>query len=139
MFLQCLLTSLSCFNVFLQGLLNTVYGNVVFSRSRMQARHKSLVFFRSLSICSCSLRLCKALVGFWYWKSLGWFERFWKVLQALRGFVRLLAVLKCFERLWDILSGFRGLDGCYCALGGFGFGRLWEAFAKTKNLSLIHI
>ena len=63
-----------CFNAILQGLLKTVYGNVVFSRSKMHARHKSLVFFRSLAICSCSLRLCKALWGFWrYWKSLGWF------------------------------------------------------------------
>ena len=76
-FLECLLTSVWCFNVFLQGLLKTVYGNVVFSRSKMHARHKSLVFFRSLAICSCSLKLCKALGGFWrYWKFLGWFERF---------------------------------------------------------------
>ena len=64
-FLRCLLTSVSCFNLFLQGLLNTVYGNVVFSRSKMHALHKSHVFFRSLAICSCSLRLCKALWGFW--------------------------------------------------------------------------
>ena len=47
-FLQCLLTSVSCFNVFLRGLLNTVYGNVMFSRSNMHARHtcNSLAFDR---------------------------------------------------------------------------------------------
>ena len=101
--LQCLLTSVARFNVFLQGLLKTVYGNVVFSRSKIQGRHKSLVFFRSLAICSCSLRLCKALGGFWwYWKSLGWFESFWKALQALQGFVRLWAVLRGFEILWGL-------------------------------------
>ena len=32
---------------FLQGLLNPAYGNVVFSRSKMHARCKTLVFFRS--------------------------------------------------------------------------------------------
>ena len=93
-FLQCLLTSVWCFNRILQVLLKTVYENVVFSRSKMHARHKSLVFFRSLAICSCSLRLCKALWGFWrYWKSLGWFGRFWKALRALGGFVRLLSLI----------------------------------------------
>ena len=35
-------------NAFLQGLLNPAYGNVVFSRSKLHALHKSLVFFRSL-------------------------------------------------------------------------------------------
>ena len=103
-FLQCLLTSVWCFNAILQGLLKTVYENVVFSRSKIHARHKSLVFFRSLAICSCSLRLCKALWGFWrYWKSLEWFERFWKALQALGGLVRLCAVLRGVERLWEVL------------------------------------
>ena len=105
-FLQCLLASVWCFNGILQGLLKTVYGNVVFSRSKMHARHKSLVFFRSLAICSCSLRLCTALWGFWrYLKSLGWFGRFWKALQALGGFVRLWAVLRGVAGLWDALGG----------------------------------
>ena len=31
----------------LQGLLTSAYGNVVFSRSKMHLRYKSLVFFRS--------------------------------------------------------------------------------------------
>ena len=35
-------------HAFLQGLLNPVHGNVVFSRSKLHALHKSLVFFRSL-------------------------------------------------------------------------------------------
>ena len=35
-------------HAFLQGLLNPAYGNVVFSRSKLHALHKSLVFFRSL-------------------------------------------------------------------------------------------
>ena len=66
--------------------------------------HKTLVFFRSFAISSCSLRRYKALGGFcWYWKSLGWFERFWKALQALRGFARRWVVLRGFERLWDAL------------------------------------
>ena len=129
-FLQCLLTSVSCFNVFLQGLLQTVYGKVVCSCSKMHAHHKSFVFFRSLAICSCSLRLCKALWGFWwYWKSLGWFERFWKALQALWGFVRLWPVLRGLNRFWEALGGFMGF-GWLCALGWFGFGRLWEGFEK---------
>ena len=35
-------------NAFLQGLLKSAYGNVVFSRSKLHALHKSLVFFRTL-------------------------------------------------------------------------------------------
>ena len=36
------------FNAILRCFLRAVYGNVVFSRSKMDAHHKSLVFFRSL-------------------------------------------------------------------------------------------
>ena len=97
----------------------------------MHARHKSHVFFRSLAICSCSLRLCKALRGFRrYWKSLGWCGRFWKALQALGGFVRLCAVLRGVERLWGALGGFIDLGRLCHALGGFGCVMLWEAFDK---------
>ena len=35
------------FNAILRWFLRAVYGNVVFSRSKMDAHHKSLVFFRS--------------------------------------------------------------------------------------------
>ena len=91
---------MSCFNAFLQGLLKTVYGKVLFSRSKMQARHKSLVFFRSLSICSCSLRLCKALRGFGrYWKSLGGSGMVWKALEGSAGFARFCEAMGSFERL----------------------------------------
>ena len=34
----------------LQGLLNPVHGNVVFSRSKLHAHHNSLVLFRSLLV-----------------------------------------------------------------------------------------
>ena len=36
------------FNAILRCFLRAVYGNVVFSRSKMDAYHKSLVFFRSV-------------------------------------------------------------------------------------------
>ena len=47
-FLWCVLTSVWCFNAIWLCFLRAVYGNVVSSRSKMHARHKSLVFFRSL-------------------------------------------------------------------------------------------
>ena len=59
-----------------------------------------------------------------------WFERFWKALQALGGFVRLCAVLRGVDRLWEALGGFINFGWLCHALGGFGFGRLWEAFEK---------
>ena len=61
---------------------------------------------------------------------MGWFGRFWKALQALGGFVRLCAVLRGVERLWEALGGFIDFGWLCHALGGFGFGRLWEAFEK---------
>ena len=117
-------------------MLKNVYGNVVFSRSKMHARHKSIVFLRSLAICSCSLRLCKALVGFWwYWKSLGWFERFWKARQALRGFVRLLAVLKGLEMLCEVLEALDGFVMLWEALALEGFGKLLKSFGRLWDLA----
>ena len=65
---------------------------------------------------------------------MGWFERFWKALQALRGFLRLWAVLRGLERLWEALEGFIGFVWLCHALGGFGFGRLWEGFEKPWGL-----
>ena len=61
---------------------------------------------------------------------MGWFERFWKALQALRGFVRIWAVLRLLKSLEEALEGFRGFGRLCHALGGFAFGRLWEAFEK---------
>ena len=67
------------------------------------------------------------------WEALGWFERLWKGLQALRGFVRLWAVSRGLERLWEALGGFIGFGWLCHALGGFGFGRLWGAFEKPRG------
>ena len=84
------------------------------------------IFFRSLSICSCSLRLCKALRGFGrYWKSLGGFGMVWKALEGFAGFGRFCEALDGFVMLWEAL-----------ALEGFGkilksLGRLWEAVASA--------
>ena len=62
-----------------------------------------------------------------------WFERFWKALQALGGFVRLCAVLRGFVRLWEALGGFINFGWLCHALGGFellkSHGGLWEAVA----------
>ena len=58
---------------------------------------------------------------------MGWFGRFWKALQALGGFCEAMG---SFERLWEALGGFIDFGWLCHALGGFGFGRLWEAFEK---------
>ena len=44
--------------------------------------------------------------------------------------MRLCAVLRGVERLWEALGGFIDFGWLCHALGGFGFGRLWEAFEK---------
>ena len=44
--------------------------------------------------------------------------------------MRLWAVLRGLERLWEALGGFIDFGWLCHALGGFGFGRLWEAFEK---------
>ena len=47
------------FNAILRCFLRAVYGNVVFSRSKMDAHHKSLVFFRSLLLTAvANLMFC---------------------------------------------------------------------------------
>ena len=52
-------------HVFLQGLLNPAYGNVVFSRSKLRAHHKSLVFFRSLLLPAvANLMFCMYFIIF---------------------------------------------------------------------------
>ena len=58
------------------------------------------------------------------------FGMVWKALWDLGGFVRLWAVLRGVERLWEALGGFIDFGWLCHALGGFGFGRLWEAFEK---------
>ena len=58
---------------------------------------------------------------------MGWFERFWKALQALRGFVRLWVVLGGFERHGEALGGFGIFCRVFEALDGFVM--LWEALA----------
>ena len=58
----------------------------------------------------------------------------WKVLEDFAGFgggfVRLCAVLRGVERLSEALGGFIDFGWLCHALGGFGFGRLWEDFDK---------
>ena len=44
--------------------------------------------------------------------------------------MRLCAVLRGVDRLWEALGGFINFGWLCHALGGFGFGRLWEAFEK---------
>ena len=46
------------FNAILRCFLRAVYGNVVFSRSKMDAHHKSLVFFRSLLLTAVANLMC---------------------------------------------------------------------------------
>ena len=47
---------------FLPGVLNPVHGNVVFSRSKLRAHHKSLVFFRSLLLPAvANLMFCMSI------------------------------------------------------------------------------
>ena len=54
----------------------------------------------------------------------------WKVLEGSAGFARFCEAMDSFDRLRKALSGFRGFGQLCHALGGFGFGRLWEAFEK---------
>ena len=85
-------------------MLKTVYGKVVFSRSKMQARHKSLEFFPF----TCHLFL---------------------LLKALQSFVSLLEVLEVFRSpgmVWKVLEGSAGFARFCEAICSFE--RLWEAF-----------
>ena len=64
------------------------------------------------------------------------FGMVWKVLEGFAGFggfCKSLQAMGSFKRRGEALGGFgRFVDfGWLChALGGFGFGRLWEAFEK---------
>ena len=78
---------------FLPGLLNPVHGNVVFSRSKLHAFHKRLVFF-------CGLPILEAL-------------------HCLQGFVRLWKVLEGFGKFLEALEGSAGFAKFCKALGGF--------------------
>ena len=52
------------FNAILRCFLRAVYGAVVFSRSKMDAHHKSLVFFRSLLLTAvANLMFCVYLIA----------------------------------------------------------------------------
>ena len=82
------------FTMFGDRLLITVYGNIVFSHSKMHAWHNSLVFFRRFSICSCSLRLCKAFVRLW--EVLPGFGKLWEALEGSAGFARFCKALGGF-------------------------------------------
>ena len=53
------------FNAILRCFLRAVYGNVVFSRSKMDAHHKSLVFFRSILLTAvANLMFCVYFVAY---------------------------------------------------------------------------
>ena len=64
------------------------------------------------------------------------FGMVWKALEGFAGFGWFCEAMSSFERRGEALGGFGGLTqlidfGWLChALGGFGFGRLWEAFEK---------
>ena len=69
---------------------------------------------------------------------MGGFGRLWKALQALRGFVRLWAVLRSLEMLWEVLEALDGFVMLWEALAFEGFGKqlkslggLWEAVASA--------
>ena len=86
-------------HAFLQGLLNPAYGNVVFSRSKMDAHHKSLVFFRSLLLtavanvmfCMYCLHILQIFVWFCVVRCSLWHavpESSWSFNALLRCFLR---------------------------------------------------
>ena len=81
-------------------MLKTVYGNVVFSRSKKHTSQKSRVF-----PFTCHLFL---------------------LLEALQGFLRLLEVLEVFGMVWKVLEGFAGFGGSCEAMRSFDMERLWE-------------
>ena len=54
----------------------------------------------------------------------------WKVLEGFAGFGGSCEAMRSFERRGEALGGFIDFGWLCHALGGFGFGRLWEAFEK---------
>ena len=58
------------------------------------------------------------------------FGMVWKVLEGFAGFGGSCEAMRSFERRREALGGFIDFGWLCHALGGFGFGRLWEAFEK---------
>ena len=58
------------------------------------------------------------------------FGMVWKVLEGFAGFGGSCEAMRSFERRGEALGGFIDFGWLCHALGGFGFGRLWEAFEK---------
>ena len=51
----------------------------------------------------------------------------WKVLEGFAGFGGFCEAMRSLERLGKALGGFIGFGLLCHALGGFGFGRFWNA------------
>ena len=51
-------------------------------------------------------------------------------MEGSAGFARFCEAMGSFERRGEALGGFIDFGWLCYALGGFGFGRLWEAFEK---------
>ena len=58
------------------------------------------------------------------------FGMVWKVLEGFASFGGFCEAMRSFERRGEALGGFIDFGWLCHALGGFGFGRLWEAFEK---------
>ena len=91
-------------HAFLQGFLNPVHGNVVFSRSKLHALHKSLVFFRSLLLPAVpNLMFCLFFCMFLY--ICVWFCAY--VLQFVAGssWVELIIWMQFYGVFWEPFMG----------------------------------
>ena len=62
------------------------------------------------------------------------FGMVWKVLEGFAGFGGSCEAMRSFERRREALGGCIDFGWLCHALGGFGFGRLWEAFEKPWGL-----
>ena len=51
-------------------------------------------------------------------------------MEGSAGFAGFCEAMGSFERRGEVLGGFIDFGWLCHALGGFGFGRLWEAFEK---------
>ena len=93
------------FDCIFKGFAGNCLWEYCISNSKMHAWHKSLVFFHRFSICSCSLRLCKAFLRLW--EVLPGFGKLWEALEGSAGFARFCkALLSSLERLRKALGGF---------------------------------
>ena len=86
------------FNTILRCFMRAVYGNVVFSRSKMDAHHKSLVFFRSLLLTAvANLMFCVFLYILWYLcDSMLMRCSLWQAVPESSWYFN--AILRCFLR-----------------------------------------